>query len=269
MVRNGLSVLLLGACSTPDGSALYLPFGPVDNSPTATTAAGGNAGASSQGASGAGGASGAEGQGGSELGRAGTSGTAGSGAADAAAPDAGAADAGDAAPDAAAPCSPAAERCDGLDNDCDGAVDPGGTCAATCTGFALQERGYMFCSDAVTRAQALSRCAAEGLRLTWLETAAESDTLREQIVATGGTAPAGNATLLTQIGGSDAVTEDAWFWVGNAVAADGFQFWQGGAATDDGQAVAGAFAGWADGEPSASQVNEDCAAVLVFDSATR
>jgi hypothetical protein len=107
------------------------------------------------------------------------------------------------------------------------------------------------------------------MRLAWLETPAENDALRQQIVATGVTAPAGNLTLLTQIGASDSETEDAWFWVGNAVAADGFQFWQGGPVTGDGQAVAGAYAGWADGEPSASQVNEDCAAVLVFDSNTR
>ena len=127
----------------------------------------------------------------------------------------------------------------------------------------------MFCSNEVTRAQALTRCAAQGLRLAWLETAAESDAVRAQIVATGVTAPAGNASLLTQIGGSDSVTEGAWFWVGNDVAADGFQFWQGGPATTDGQAVAGAYAGWAAGEPSASQVNEDCGALLVFGSNMR
>jgi hypothetical protein len=269
MVRSGSCLLLLlGACSAPDATGLYSPFGAAGNSSAGTSASGGNAGTSSAGAPGAGGAGASEGQGGSALNIAGTSGAAGSGGA-VSPPDAGAGDAGDAAPDAALACSPAAERCDGLDNDCDGAVDPGATCAATCTGFALQGRGYMFCSEEVTRAQALSRCATQGEHLAWLETPAESDALRAQIVATGVTAPAGNLTLLTQIGGSDAMTEGAWFWVGNTATADGFQFWQGGAATADGQAVAGAYAGWATGEPSASQMNEDCAAVLVFDSAMR
>jgi len=259
-------ILLLSACSTPDGSVLYSPFRSGTNAPPDTSEVGGKGGASSLGGSGAGGFSGAgEGQGGSELGLAGTSGASGSDGADAAPPDAGAADAGD-APDAAPPCSPQPERCDGLDNDCNGSIDPGATCPASCTGFALQERGYMFCSNEVTRAQALVRCDAQGMRLAWLETPAESAALRQQIVATGATAA---APSLTQIGGSDAQSEGAWFWVGNDSAADGFQFWQGGAATDDGQAVAGAYAGWAAGEPSASQGNEDCAALVVLDSSTR
>jgi Lectin C-type domain len=268
MLRSGLSVLLLGACSTPDGSALYSPFSSAPN-PPAMSGSGGNAGAPSQGVAGAGVGSPGEGQGGSALDLAGTSGASGFAGAGAAVPDAGAEDAGDAAADAAPACAPAPERCDGLDNDCNVSVDPGATCSAGCTGFALQERGYMFCADPVTRAQALNRCAAEGQRLAWLETPAENAALREQIVATGVTAPAENLPLLTQIGGSDAVTEGAWFWVGTAVAPDGFQFWEGTAIEDDGQAVAGAYAGWADTEPNAGQANEDCAVVLVLGNNTR
>ncbi len=166
--------------------------------------------------------------------------------------------------DARAPpptCFPEPELCDGLDGDCDGNVD-GPTCAAGCTGIALDGRGYMFCASAVSRAAALERCAQEGMRLVWLETAVESEALLDAIAATNPSL-ANNPELLTQIGASDGVVEGAWRWVGNRVAPDAFSFWQGGPGNLGGEALGGAYAGWAAGEPNNSP-DEDCATISII-----
>ena len=63
------------------------------------------------------------------------------------------------------PCSANIELCDGLDNDCDQAVDEGAACAVDCAGFALADHGYMFCSASVPRDVAADRCELEGMRL--------------------------------------------------------------------------------------------------------
>lgn len=273
LVAGRLMLLLLAGCSAPNRSDLFARRASVPALASETVTSAGSAGNPAAAAlanlPSSGDASGGEGQNDDQLGLVGGSGGSdlrgvGSSAAGAAVSDAGDRDA--EPPDARAlACVSTAEVCDGLDNDCDGDVDPGATCAVSCAGFALQGRGYMFCSDSVVRTKALERCAAEGMRLAWLETADESEAVRGQIVATGRATPVGSAALLVQIGGSDAANEGTWLWVGNDAAPNGFQFWSGGAASGgNGQLIGDAYVAWSDGEPSAIDQDEDCAAMLVM-----
>lgn len=260
-VRRELGLLLLlAACSAPDDSDLYKPFRPGSSQEQGGASSGGGEGAD------------ASTQGGSDAGGGGSAGLGGTGGlSDASAGgssndlDGGSLDSGS-EPDAQVPCEPSEEVCDGLDNDCDDAIDPDGTCDDECAGFALEGRGYMYCADTVSRGNAEQGCDGAGMHLVWLETPEESEALRDLIAEAGLPAPTGNAELLTQIGGSDAATEGQWTWVGNGAIADGFQFWQGGAG---GQAVGGAYVEWAAGEPTASTAAEDCAAMSVLGGAMR
>jgi hypothetical protein len=254
---------LVTACNSPNDSGLFsLVPGGGGSGAAGTSGSGTDAGG---GVSGIGGTGSLEGTGGS-LGLAGASpgGASGTEPPDAGQldADAGLADAGDAAPEAGPPpCVPSQEVCDGRDNACQGVADPPGTCATQCEGFVVGGRSYMFCNDAVVMDEARGRCQLEGLRLVWLETPEESAALVARVAALS-VAPPGNAELLTLIGASDAAEEGEWRWVGTPAIADGPQFWQGGPEDDDGQATAGAYAAWSDGEPNDGG-NEDCAVISV------
>jgi hypothetical protein len=267
VLTSGVLLALYVACGAPDGASLFQPYDP--------NGAGAVAGASGGSAPPPivmlpmplGDASVVEGQGGA-FGLGGAGG--GSPSSPEVSLDAGIPDSGDAAAsaDAAPDCSTNVEACDGLDNDCDGLIDEGNACAATCEGFALAGHGYMFCSDSVVRDTAAGRCELEGMHLAWIETADENELLVDRM-AVADVPAAADEEILTYIGGSDANIEGDWIWRGTVAIPDGFQFWRGQAAVDGGQAVGGAFANWSPTEPNNTDGDENCAVISVLGNNNR
>jgi hypothetical protein len=153
-------------------------------------------------------------------------------------------------------CLPSTERCDGLDNDCDGVVDEGATCPAACEGRVLGGRGYMFCLAAAnTFSGAITRCAAQGMHLVWIESAAENAAIVSAIEASG------ESVDLAWIGAADRVEEGEWTWVSSLTIA-GTPFWSGLSAEDGGASVLGGYANWGVLRPNAGMGSaEDCATI--------
>lgn len=277
-------LIVFASCGAPDGNSLFRSY--IDapgvassgSSGAAGAAAGGSGGAASAGAQPSGATDGSEGPA-ADIGLVAAGGSAArplttdmspgeNAPAVADAGEGGVADAGaavDAAPPPPPPCGSTVELCDGLDNDCDGAVDEGGACAPDCAGFALVDRGYMFCSTSVERDVAADRCELEGMRLAWIETAEENDFLVDSIAAADVPAVEDDE-VLTYIGASDSGNEGNWIWRGRGIIADGFQFWQG---ANFGNAVNGAFESWSPGEPNNTDDDENCAALSVLGSNNR
>jgi hypothetical protein len=156
-------------------------------------------------------------------------------------------------------CSPdAVERCDGLDNDCNGMVDEK-ACPTKCIGFALDDHGYMACNVEINATKASNLCEEQGLRMAWIESAGENAALLESIDDLFGSGRGGGIPEVS-IGATDSEDEGKWHWRGGA------DFWQGGG---KGSPVGGAYANWAPGRPNNTAMGagfggEDCA-VLVID----
>lgn len=159
----------------------------------------------------------------------------------------------------AATCVLSTERCNGHDDDCDELVDElacGSTVNGTvgCYGFVIAgapTHGYMLCTGTRTYANAQEACAAQNMRLAWLETAAENSEVSKKVGALSMDAE-------VSFGATDLAKESQWFWDGGA------QFWDG---NESGKPVGGRYSAWTDGTPNDENNNEDCA-VLLSASAT-
>jgi hypothetical protein len=151
-------------------------------------------------------------------------------------------------------CSPTTERCNGHDDDCDELVDElacnsmvSGTIG--CSGFLLPDspnHGYMLCTSTTAHDSAQAACAAQNMRLAWLETAAENSAVAKKVAALSNDAE-------VSFGANDAEQEGEWFWDG------GVQFWNG---DEDGRPVGGLFNAWIEGTPNDENNDEDCAVLL-------
>jgi hypothetical protein len=157
------------------------------------------------------------------------------------------------------PSVPSTERCDGIDNNCSGAVDEGTACPDNCSGATYGGHAYMFCSfenasGTGTRERTWTAsqtfCQTRGFDLVFIESSEENAYLVDWIQRTGLEEP-------VWMGANDRdptlglTNEGTWVWgsTNNAV-----QFWDG---DQDGEPVMNRFSDWADGEPNNSG-NEDC-----------
>lgn len=157
------------------------------------------------------------------------------------------------------PCMPTTERCNGHDDNCNDVVDEqacnsvqNGT--SGCSGFVLASRpthGYMFCNG-TTRdySHADEACAAQGMRLAWLESSSENSEVSTKVNALAKDSE-------VYIGANDIANEGKWYWDGGA------QFWDG---NNFGKPVNGMYNAWASGTPNNGNFSEDCG-VLVSGSA--
>jgi hypothetical protein len=159
--------------------------------------------------------------------------------------------AGSAAQGGAPACVPTTERCNGHDDDCNDVIDElvcnsaaNGTTG--CSGFVITNRpdhGYMFCTgNTRDYAQAQEACAAQNMRLAWLETAGENTEVAKKVHALSN-------DVEVWLGADDIAYEGRWVWDG------GKQFWNGGV---NGNPVNGAFNAWGQAAPNNNN-NEDCA----------
>lgn len=173
------------------------------------------------------------------------------------------------------PCVEQIEICDGFDNDCDDDIDED-VCGwdAGCAGFAIGDRGYMFCARPLGADAAQTRCGEQGMSLVQIDSKTENDALVREADARwnsggdsggntgsgswGGTRSGGPGDQQQQpafwTGGSDETTEGDWRWRGSGTA-----FWKGDA---EGMRVGDAYSNWGDGRPNeANAALENCAAV--------
>jgi hypothetical protein len=146
-------------------------------------------------------------------------------------------------------CAPSSrpEVCDGLDNNCNGAVDEG-ACADGCVGISRNGAGYMLCYGASQRRswrEGETQCTNRGMHLARVDDAAQNTWIRSLANDAGYT---GSVWL----GGVDSNDNGTWAWI------DGVQFWMGGR---NGRPVAGRYSNWEDGEPFNTQIQQDCLAM--------
>jgi hypothetical protein len=128
----------------------------------------------------------------------------------------------------------AAERCDGLDNDCNDEVDDDDVCEDGCVGFAIAGRGYMYCAARLTWEDAAERCEQDDMHLAWVDSESENDELFSNAAAAYAVGEDGPLQARAWLGARDA-TEGQWRWV-----PDGELFWEG---EQDGELV-GSYANW-------------------------
>jgi len=153
------------------------------------------------------------------------------------------------------PCVAGPDICDGLDNNCNGAIDEGGACPNGCVGLARAGAGYMFCyGDPVHRSwpAAQADCVLHGMHLVRVDDAAENAWINSAAV---------NLAFLEQIwiGAAFFPSDGVWRWT------DGTAFWSGGAS---GMPVNGLFSNWRAGIEPQNFVGEDNCADKRFGNTT-
>jgi hypothetical protein len=137
-------------------------------------------------------------------------------------------------------CTPTTEICDGVDNDCDKAVDPGNTCPAGCTGATYNGHRYVFCGKVDSAPAAGTKCQGMGLSAVIIESAAENTFVTSKLKG------------LSWIGATDQFEEKHWIW-----AATNDVFW-------DDKPLDGKYSNWTVGQPNnngAMGADENCAAI--------
>jgi hypothetical protein len=144
------------------------------------------------------------------------------------------------------------ERCDGLDNDCNGRADDGGVCPGSCRGFDLERRAYMFCPAARGHFASANVCEDAEMDLVRIDSEDENAGVLAAARRLSGDAPPGSIHL--------GATDFGWSSEGNFRWPDGTVFWRGAA---NGSPVSGAYANWDRDEPNNYDTNEDCVEMLV------
>lgn len=149
-------------------------------------------------------------------------------------------------------CDPAArERCDGLDNDCDGEPEDDAACPKGCFGRAIDGRGYMFCLRTErTFDAAREACGKSGMHLVWIDSEEENDAIVRAV------RDAEVEADRAWIGGSDAENEGDWRWLD----VDGTPrdaFWSGEQPRDGGMPVDDRYVNWGEGRPNDSENRDD------------
>jgi hypothetical protein len=161
-------------------------------------------------------------------------------------------------------CQSDIERCDGMDNDCDGAADEGDTCPADCFGFGSLDSAYMFCLEPSTASAARSACNDAGMRLAWVETADENQFLLEHGAKLSGVEPGevghGEDQDQMRLGGTDQEEEGRWCWVADEPGPVFWQQTQNARQPWQGEVTAGMFANWSEERPNQDLLtsNENC-----------
>jgi hypothetical protein len=148
----------------------------------------------------------------------------------------------DAGADGPPGCPNVAERCNGIDDDCDAMVDEG-VCDTDC---ATEQHGgvtYQFCPTPRSWGGARAECESRGLVLARIDSATQNQLVYDRArVLT-------SATDALWLGGTDVDMEGRWAWT------DGTVFWDSGASF--------AYVNWGAGEPSNNDSVEHCMHMLL------
>ncbi|MGE3634439.1 MAG: lectin-like protein [Sandaracinaceae bacterium] len=116
----------------------------------------------------------------------------------------------------------ASDVCNGIDDDCNGAVDDGVPCASFCTRHVGLGSTYQLCTRDRPIVQARDQCVAFGYHLAKIEDVAEQDFLATRVMAAGDRA-----------------------WIGLVSATGAYRWLDGSTPT---------YTAWAPGEPSSSSL---------------
>ncbi|HET9957265.1 MAG TPA: lectin-like protein [Polyangiaceae bacterium] len=148
------------------------------------------------------------------------------------------------------------ERCDGLDNDCDGAIDEGELCPTSCVGLGSSEHSWMLCTQELDFDAAAKLCATAGMHLAWLKSDAANKQAFELIMKHD------PELRRVWLGASDSAKEGQWQWVTER-AQPGEAFWTGATPAAGGSPVGGAFSGWGAERPGDRSGGDDCAVMVI------